>query len=392
MDSSNRLVIWGNYFGFMVMGMIVVSFGATMPFIRESYKLSYEQGGVLLAIFSGSYLVNGLLGGVISDRIGLKKTIVIGNVLYVAGLTIMAFTPVEYGLYLGILITGMGWGFCNTGINVLIGIASNGDGNAMSLLHMSFGIGAFIIPLIFSLFLELTLSWKHMMLFLAAMALVALILSLKMEDLRESREETVSTKGRIGQKSLPFILLFGMTLFFYVGSENTFSNWMVTHLTNELRFSQTVSQNLLSTFWLMVIVGRVIVGRVSRYTKAHYMVVVMGIGGLLGMFMFVNVSTIWGIAMAIVLCGLMFSGIYPMTMVATRYVVGYSATISALIISGGGLGSTILPYITGKLADNWGTAIIFKTVLITLGIMVVLIVLNAILIQNNQKKRLNQLQ
>ncbi len=382
---NNRLVIWGNYFGFIVMGMIVVSFGATMPFIRESYGLTYEQGGVLLAIFSGSYLVNGLLGGVVSDRIGLKKTIVIGNVLYVVGLAMMALSPVVSGLYIGILITGMGWGFCNTSINVLIGVASDGDGNAMSLLHMSFGIGAFIIPLVFSLLTEMSLNWQHMMMFLAGMALTALIMSLKMDVPHDRPGDTNPVSKRIESRLIPFILLFSLILFFYVGSENTFSNWMVTHLINELEFSQTVSQNLLSTLWLMVIVGRIIVGRISRYALAHNMIVVMGVGGLLGVFLFVNATSISGIAMAIVLSGLMFSGIYPMTMVATRSVIGSSATISAMIISGGGLGSTILPYITGRLADKWGTPVIFKTVLVTLGIMVILTGVNALLIHKKEK-------
>ncbi|MDW7663243.1 MAG: MFS transporter, partial [Bacillota bacterium] len=77
--NNRRLIVLGNYFGFVVMGMIVISFGAIMPDIRSTFDLSYEQGGLMLSIFSLSYLASGLLGGVFSDKIGIKKTIILGN-------------------------------------------------------------------------------------------------------------------------------------------------------------------------------------------------------------------------------------------------------------------------------------------------------------------------
>ncbi len=371
MKTNRKYIVLGNYYGFVVMGMIVISFGAIMPDIRSTFDLSYEQGGLMLAIFSFSYLLNGLLGGVLSDRIGLKKTITLGNLLYVIGLLSIAASTNVWMLFLGIGITGMGWGYCNTSINVLINEISDGDGNAMSLLHMSFGIGAFIIPLVFSVFLKLGLNWQHMMVFLAVMALIALIVSTGMILPKKTLSELKSQKDT-GKKSWTMMLIFMGILFFYVGSENAFSGWMVTYLTTAVSFSDAGAQNVLSTLWLMVIAGRMVSGKISRIIPPATMMFVMSVGGLLSMLLFINTSSPFVITLSVVMIGLMFSGIYPLTMANANPVIRGSATSSAIVISGGGLGSTILPYVTGRFADAWGTTAIIYTIIVTLSAMVLL--------------------
>jgi fucose permease len=368
--NNRRLIVLGNYFGFVVMGMIVISFGAIMPDIRSTFDLSYEQGGLMLSIFSLSYLASGLLGGVLSDKIGIKKTIILGNLLYVVGLLTIAASNNVWMLFLGIGITGIGWGYCNTAINVLINDISDGDGNAMSLLHMSFGIGAFVIPLIFSVFLRLDMTWQHMMVFLAVMASVALVLSTWMNIPQKTKSE-LKTKKDTGKKSWPMMLLFMGILFFYVGSENAFSGWMVTYLTTAVSFSESGAQNMLSTLWLMVIAGRIVTGRMSRSVPHSTMTFFMSLGALLAMLLFISTSSPFVIGLSIVIIGFMFSGIYPLTMANANPIIKGSATSSAIVIAGGGLGSTILPYVTGKIADEWGTTAIIYAIIVTLMAMVI---------------------
>ena len=127
MKPSNNLIIWGNYFGFIVMGMIVVSFGSIMPYIRDEFALSFENGGLILAFFSGSYLINGMLSGWLVDLVGKKSILVIGNCLYVIGLVLLFFASQVWIIYVSVAILGIGWGFCNTTINILVNDSSHGD-------------------------------------------------------------------------------------------------------------------------------------------------------------------------------------------------------------------------------------------------------------------------
>lgn len=359
-----RLNIWGNYFGFVVMGMIVVSFGSIMPYIRETFSLSFEQGGLILAFFSGSYLVNGMISGIVVDRIGQKPVLVLGNTLYTIGLTLIFFATEPWILYLSVIIVGMGWGFCNTSINILVNDTSKGETKAMSLLHMSFGVGAFFVPILFNIFIKLGLEWRQMMLFLAFMSLIALVLSLKMNIQFIKKDSKINKKGTL--TSPKQLLLYMVILFFYVGGESAFSGWMVSFLMTGLNKLEGFSQNMLSTLWLTVIIARYIIGVMNhRIDKAKY-VVFASATAVIGMGIFIVAKSDLLLFFSIIIIGLSFAGIYPLTMAHANHVIRGSGFATAAVISGGGLGSALVPYVSGRVADYYGTTAIIVIILLSL--------------------------
>jgi len=375
MKSTNKLIIWGNYFGFVVMGMIVVSFGSIMPYIRTEFKLSFENGGLILAFFSGSYLINGILGGWLVDKVGKKVILVIGNGLYVTGSTLLFFASQVWIIYVSVVILGIGWGFCNTTINILVNDSSHGDAKAMSLLHMSFGIGAFFVPLIFSVFLKVGLDWKALMLFLALLAFIAFVLSLFMKIEFVIDEKDVHSNKRFPNPKP--LLIYIAILFFYVGSESAFSGWIVSYLITGLEKGPVFAQNMLSILWLTIIIGRYSIGQIgTRINKAQFVMFASGIA-LLSMLLFIMTKNEWVIFLSVMSIGLSFSGIYPLTMAHANSIIRGSGMATALVISGGGLGSTIVPYLSGRIADGFGTVAIIGTILVTLTFMFVFSWLNA---------------
>lgn len=364
MKPSSKLIIWGNYFGFVVMGMIVVSFGSTMPYIREELTLSFEKGGMILAFFSGSYLLNGMFSGWLVDQIGKKAVLVTGNSLYVLGLTLLFFASQIWMIYISVIILGIGWGLCNTTINILVNDSSHGDAKAMSLLHMSFGVGAFFVPLLFNILLKMGFAWKELMLLLAVLASVALILSLgmKIEFIKEDKKKD-SKKSFQNPNQL---VLYMAVLFFYVGSESAFSGWIVSYLITGLEMGQSFAQNMLSALWLTIIIGRYVIGLMGmRINKAKFVMMASGTA-FLSMLLFISTSNQLLILLSVIGIGLSFAGIYPLTMAHANPIIRGSGLATALVISGGGLGSTIVPYISGRIADRYGTVAIIATILVTL--------------------------
>gem|GEM_PF-5506382 len=357
------------------MGMIVVSFGSIMPYIRTEFKLSFENGGLILAFFSGSYLINGILGGWLVDKVGKKVILVIGNGLYVTGSTLLFFASQVWIIYVSVVILGIGWGFCNTTINILVNDSSHGDAKAMSLLHMSFGIGAFFVPLIFSVFLKVGLDWKALMLFLALLAFIAFVLSLFMKIEFVIDEKDVHSNKRFPNPKP--LLIYIAILFFYVGSESAFSGWIVSYLITGLEKGPVFAQNMLSILWLTIIIGRYSIGQIgTRINKAQFVMFASGIA-LLSMLLFIMTKNEWVIFLSVMSIGLSFSGIYPLTMAHANSIIRGSGMATALVISGGGLGSTIVPYLSGRIADGFGTVAIIGTILVTLTFMFVFSWLNA---------------
>ncbi len=349
------------------MGMIVVSFGSTMPYIRDEFALSFENGGLILAFFSGSYLINGMLSGWLVDWIGKKAILVTGNSLYVIGLSSLFFASQVWIIYVSVVILGIGWGFCNTTINILVNDSSHGDAKAMSLLHMSFGVGAFIVPLLFNVFLKLGLTWKELMLFLSLLALVSFVLSLFMQiDFVKENKKEGSKKHFQNSKQL---ILYMAILFFYVGSESAFSGWIVSYLITGLKMAAGFAQNMLSILWLTIIIGRYAIGLLgTRINKGKFVMAASGIA-LLSMVLFISTSNQIIIFISVIGIGLSFAGIYPLTMAHANPIIRGSGLATALVISGGGLGSTTVPYLSGRIADGYGTVAIISTILVTLTCM-----------------------
>ncbi|MCC6073719.1 MFS transporter [Pseudomonas sp. GCM10022188] len=115
--------------------------------------------------------------GAFADRFGVKRTVLIGGVLYVAGLALMAFstTPAALSLSAGLLI---GLGLSGTSFSVLLGAV--GQAAPVEKRSMAMGVaaaaGSFgqFVMLPGSLGLISTLGWSGALLALAV--LIALIL------------------------------------------------------------------------------------------------------------------------------------------------------------------------------------------------------------------------
>lgn len=172
------------------------------------------------------------------------------------------------------------------------------------------------------------------------------------------------------------LALYMAILFFYVGSESAFSGWIVSYLITGLEMSPGFAQNMLSVLWLTIIIGRYIIGLFgTRIDKARFVMVVSATV-LLSMVLFIATSNPWIIAISVIGIGLSFSGIYPLTMAHANPIIRGSGLATALVISGGGMGSTLVPYLGGRIADQYGTVAIISTILVTLTCLLFFSIIN----------------
>ena len=365
---KNRKLIFSSYYGFSVMGMIVISFGSTMPYIRENFNFNYELGGLILAIFSFSYLINGFLSGLLIDKMGHKRVLLMGNIGYVLGLVLIALSMNQTFFFISVAVLGVGWGFYNTTGNVIMNDATKGDGKAMLLLHMSFGVGAFISPLIFGFLMKLSLTWRSFYLLLAVFSALSFAVNLRLE-LPELVDEEVK-KSKLNQLDLKKIGLFMAILFFYVGVENGFSGWMTSYIKESTSIDDTSTQSLLSVLWLTMILGRLGIGLLGSKISKVFMIFISSISLIVGMLLFIVSNTWMPILISVIIIGASMSGIYPLTLAdANPYIKG-SGLATALVISGGGMGASSIPYLSGKFADIWGTEAIITTLTISTAVLI----------------------
>lgn len=349
--------LWGNFYGFIIQGMIVTSFGTIMPYIRKSFDMSYIQGGLVLSVLAAGNLIFGFLSGVLSDFIGRKRVILLGNLFYIAGLALIVLSSGTALLYVGVLITGAGWGTCNTGINMLINQIVSGDGKVLNFLHMTYGIGAFIIPVLAGTLIRAGLPWKGILVLLMALAALALLFAMKMPSApKAANPDTGKAVQGVSRTvfSAPSLYIFMLMAFFYEGTENAVSGWIVTYLMSR-GFSETFSQNMLSAFWIAMICGRGLSGIISRRVRKPVIIMLSTAGALAAAVLFITVTTAIAVAVTVVLLGMMLSGIYPLVIACAHSIMSASGTAGAMITSTGGLGASVVPFAGGRAAQSLGT-------------------------------------
>src|SRR5512135_1354963 len=78
---SPWLLIAVAFTSMLVFGFVENIKGVVIPPIRSTYGVSYESIGIMLFIGSSGYLVATFIGGLASDRVGLKPVIGMGYLL-----------------------------------------------------------------------------------------------------------------------------------------------------------------------------------------------------------------------------------------------------------------------------------------------------------------------
>jgi MFS transporter, NNP family, nitrate/nitrite transporter len=128
-----------------------------MPIIEQDLHLGHGQAGALVFILSLGYSLLLLGSGFISSRLNHDKTIFVSCVAVTGAVAIIAFSHNLWGIWLGLLLLGMGAGlYLPSGIATITGMVVSRDwGKAIAIHELAPNLGFILSPLL----LELLLRW-----------------------------------------------------------------------------------------------------------------------------------------------------------------------------------------------------------------------------------------
>ena len=353
--TENKLVM-GTMFAFGVSGAGSLALGSLIPFLRETYNLSYDFAGILVSLQSiGNLAAIGLMG-FLPVFLGRRKA-VLTTALWMA-VAYLIFTTGIGGAFLlpvACFATGVAKGgnanFANTMMSTLPGKKASVGYN---LAHGAYAIGALLSPL---LVVACTSGnpggWRLMTAGLAVLCVIQMVDYMVVPLPEENVQKSVKSIDRSFLKKKSFWLAAAI-LFFYVSTEYAINGWLVTYFQDIGVLSDNVAQMMSSLLWLVMFIGRMIgaaiVGKVSRKT----LLTIDGIG-LVAFFLLVFFSrTEMPIFLGIAGVGLFQATIYTTAMaVGTEAVRGNDLGVSWMILAGSA-GGILAPATVGFVAERAG--------------------------------------
>ena len=312
-DSNKKKQFLYSYGAYVINGMLALSVGSLLPFIRDARGLEYAFCGLIVSLHSVGNLCSSFISGILPTIIGRKKSILFFNSFL--ALSFLLIIIGEHPLFVAaaFFLTGVARGgttnFCNTSINEL----APGKAAIINGMHAMFALGAFTFPLLLMLLTNQNSdNWIYAVYFMLIMGILNWLMYYNIplqNDKIEKKERNQS--NALGFVHEPLFYICTATLFFYLCAEQGVIGWMITYFKDTGLLPPTLSQVTASLLWVMILVGRLLTAYLSTKVRKEWLMIVMGLG-LVGFFFLLLFSTSTPyILIGIMGFGFSMAGIYP---------------------------------------------------------------------------------
>ena len=366
---------------FFVSGAASQPLGSFIPFLRESYGLSYDYTGVLLSCQSVGNLCSVVLAGLLPVYLGRRRSILCTAVWMALGYLIFASgfgNPLI--LALAFLMTGIARGGNSNFSGVMISTLPEPKATrGYNLLHGCFAVGALLSPLLLIAFTKRwpDYGWRFMATALLLLVVFQLLIYVRMPLPPEPTAKSIRTVDRSFLKIRQFWLASSI-LFFYISSEYAIVGWLVTYFQDIGVLNPNQSQMMNSLLWLVIFIGRMVGAAITGKVSRKSVLLSDGIGFFLFFLLVFFSRAPLPIMVGIIGVGFFMSTIYPTAFAfGSDYIKGNDIGSSAMIFTGSA-GGIITPALVGFVAEQSGMRAGMGVVVILTALLLLSIVFSSL--------------
>lgn len=346
------------YFVLLAFGM--ASWIVRLPELREHLHLSTSQlGWVLFAGAVGSMATLSTSGRVIA-RYGARRAVIIGFSTVCIGQLIIAsfvFIANPWGVAVGVLIMGAGFGIADVGINVDAAALEKRSGRSlMPQLHGAFSLGSLVGAGAGTLFIaaQLPLNW-HMG-FIAIGTVLAMLFTYRLLpaatgiDRQTHAHEPKAPQRRVLDKRIIFLGLGIMGLSIAEGGAN---DWLALSVVDDYGLDAATAGATFAVMTLAMVITRFTGGYlVDRYGRV-FALRLLGIGGVIGILIVILSPTIYLAWIGAALWGAGVALGFPLFISAAAD--GENSSRRVATVTAFGYGAFLVgPPALGFIAQEWG--------------------------------------
>jgi MFS transporter, FHS family, L-fucose permease len=357
---------------FFMMGFITCMNDIIIPYFKKIFSLTYAEAMLVQLCFFASYFVVSMPSGYLIQKIGYKKSIIIG--FSVAALGCFLFYPSadlqSYPLFLASLfILASGIVVLQVAGNPYVAILGKPEtaSSRLTLTQAFNSLGTTIAPLLGS-FLILsqlesnpdTATGVQMpyLVLCAIMLIIALIISfIKLPAMQPESANLKLSQGEESKSALSFshLRLGAIAIFTYVGAEVAIGSFMVNYfeLPSVANLAETEAGKLLSFYWGGAMVGRFLGAYLLTLIKPSRVLIFNALIAII--LIAVSVSTSGVVAM----WAMLGVGLFNSIMFATIFTLAVD-NLGKFTNQGSGIlctaivGGAIIPWVQGYAADQIG--------------------------------------
>lgn len=376
--------------GLFTFGVMTSFLGATLPELSARAGFDMARSGTLFSFLYLPQVPMVFLAGPLIDRFGKKLVLAVGFLLSAASLVGMAYTPTYPVLGAQLVTLGLGSSSAMAAANTLIpDLYPENPSSALNLGNTFFGVGAFFFPLLVAV---LTRSIG----LVATMWLVALLVGLVAFVALAQKFPPASMAGGFDWAQAmavavhPVVIILAAVLFCYSALEISTSGWIRTFLEKDLAASPETSKIILTSFWIMMMLGRLIASQVVKHVRGPKLLLGCCAGAITGLALMALAPNVGVAAAGIVLCGLCYAPVFPTTAgTASTYFSRIFGTVFGMLMTPALLSGAVVPPAIGYVFQHHSVR---AGIWMLAGIAVLLLILQIVFNSYERRKLLPQKQ
>ncbi|MEN8280084.1 3-(3-hydroxy-phenyl)propionate transporter MhpT [Acinetobacter gerneri] len=286
----------------VIEGIDIQAAGVAASGVKAHFALSASELGLFFSAGILGLLPGALVGGRYADRIGRKKVLIWSVTIFAVFTLCTSWVSSFYSLLLVRFLAGAGLGAAMPNLIALASESTTPEkrGRAVGLMYCGMPIGAILVSLLAAY--DMSGNWKTI--FYVGGIVPLIVVPLMIKFLPESREflraqdavkssdqNKLSYKDLFSREYAPRTILLWVSYFFTLMVVYIMLSWLPS-LFMELGFSRKDGSMAMVFFQIGAAIGTVVLGMlIDRYKKA-YVIILMYLGILFGLFSLNSASTL----------------------------------------------------------------------------------------------------
>lgn len=362
------------YLTFILLGLTIAAEGATLLQLAGNTSSTLDEISLIFFFGSLGYLVGSYLSGKIYDRVPGHKFM---TGVFVVLAPVIALVPVVTNLWMllvVVLLLGMAKGALDVGCNtLLLWVHREKAGPFVNGLHASFGMGAFIAPLVVQVVVAATgtIHWVYW-----SCAILAVPTGIWIYRSPDPTARTTPEHHKGAPAPLFALAMMVACFAFYVGAESGYGNFIKTYTIIRDLGNETQANFLNSGFWGFFTLGRLLGIWVSTRLRALPLLYI-DLAGCLASALLVfsfpgSITILW---IGTILLGIFLASIFPAMLALSDERMHVTGSMAGWFLVGGSIGGMFIPWGIGQAVARIGaeamTGIVLTCLLANLAALVV---------------------